>query len=40
VCCKDCGRHWYVRIKWIDDTRIWTRVRWYHYRMRKAIVGK
>lgn len=40
VCCKDCGRHWYVKQSWMDSTLCWKPVRWYHYRMRRAIVGK
>lgn len=40
VCCKDCGKHWYVKERWIEGDRVWKPVRWYHYRMRRAIVGK
>lgn len=40
VCCKDCGNHWFVRKQWVDDVHVWKPVRWYHYRMRRAIVGK
>jgi hypothetical protein len=40
VCCKECGKHWFVYKKWTDDSRIWKPVRWYHYRIRRAIVGK
>lgn len=40
ICCKDCGRHWYVKQTFMDENLIWKPVRWYHYRMRRAIVGK
>ena len=40
VCCTDCGKHWYVKKRWADDELVWTPVRWYHYKMRRAIVGK
>lgn len=40
VCCKDCGKHWFVKMRWSDEKLLWKPVRWYHYRMRRAIVGK
>jgi len=40
VCCKDCGKHWFVKDSWVREGHIWKPVRWYHYKMRRAIVGK
>lgn len=40
VSCKECGKHWFVKKRWIDDVMIWNPVRWYHYKMQRAIVGK
>lgn len=40
VSCKDCGKHWFVRESWLYETLLWKPVRWYHYKMRRAIVGK
>jgi len=40
VCCKECGRHWFVTNSSIYEGLIWKPVRWYHYRIRRAIVGK
>lgn len=40
MCCKDCGRHWYAKESWADSEMLWKAVRWYHFKMRRAIVGK
>lgn len=40
VCCKECGKHWYVKNSYLYEAYVWKPVRWYHYKMRRAIVGK
>lgn len=40
ICCKECGRHYVCFETWLESNRRWKPVRWYHFKMRRAILGK